>query len=325
LYLVIPNRFLYQVLLATGSSIGESFIVIYFLQVSDIPTLFTALFSLGFANLIAVLSSWQFHSYRRTSYQDYVKRQELQAELEKHTEQLETLVAERTEKLKAAERLATIGATAGMVGHDIRNPLTAITGAVYLAKKELTNLPDGETKGKLENSVALIADQTIYVNKIVEDLQDYARPLNPHIEKTRLEKLVKTIFSELRIPKNVQALYVAEKEPELETDSLYLKRILTNLINNGVQAMPEGGKLTVTSTTVNGKVQISVEDTGVGIPEEAETKLFTPLFTTKSKGQGFGLAVVKRLTDALNGTITFESEAGNGTKFILELPQQKAA
>jgi signal transduction histidine kinase len=320
LYLVIPNRFLYQFLLATTASIGESLIVIYVLQACDIPTLFTALTSLAFANIIAVLSSWQIHTYRRIGYIDFIKRQELQAELEKHTEHLENLVAERTEKLKAAERLATIGATAGMVGHDIRNPLTAITGAVYLAKQELTNLPESKTKEELESNIRLIADQTIYVNKIVEDLQDYARPLHPNIEKTSIEKIVQTIFSEMKIPENIQVAYLAEKETELETDSWYLKRILTNLIINSVQAMPQGGNLTAKTTVADGKAQISVEDTGTGIPEEAKRKVFTPLVTTKSKGQGFGLPVVKRLTEALNGTVTFESEVGKGTKFTLEFP-----
>jgi len=84
--------------------------------------------------------------------------------------------------------------------------------------------------------------------------------------------------------------------------------------------MPNGGKLTVKASKKDNKAIMTVEDTGVGIPEEVKPKLFTPLFTTKAKGQGFGLPVVKRLVEALGGTITFESEVGKGTRFIVELP-----
>ena len=84
--------------------------------------------------------------------------------------------------------------------------------------------------------------------------------------------------------------------------------------------MPNGGKLTVNVTCEEDKALISIADTGVGIPEEIKPKIFTPLFTTKSKGQGFGLAVVKKLTEVMGGTVTFESENGEGTKFILKFP-----
>jgi signal transduction histidine kinase len=85
--------------------------------------------------------------------------------------------------------------------------------------------------------------------------------------------------------------------------------------------MPEGGELTIKVQAKDKEhVQIMVEDTGTGIPEEIKPKIFTPLFTTKSKGQGFGLAVCKRVIEAEHGTVTFESQVGKGTKFIIELP-----
>lgn len=322
LYLVIPNRFLHQFLLASAATVGESLIIIFVLRYSDIPVLFTILLSLAFANAIAILSSLQIHSFRQKSYEDFATSKVLQKELEQNKKHLEVLVAERTEKLKAAERLAAIGATAGMVGHDIRNPLTAITGALFLAKKELRRLPGGDTKEKLGHSLDLISSQTVYVNKIVEDLQDYARTLNPVVEDVDLNQIVQSTLSLVTIPSDIQVEYLTDgQNSKLKADLSYMKRILTNLVNNAVQAMPKGGKLTVRLTPAKGKLQITVEDTGEGIPEEAKSKLFTPLVTTKSKGQGFGLAVVKRLTEALNGTVAYESAVGKGTKFIIELPQ----
>ena len=108
--------------------------------------------------------------------------------------------------------------------------------------------------------------------------------------------------------------------PTLILDESYLKRIMTNLIFNAVQAMPTDGKLTIAAFCQNNRAVINVEDNGVGIPEELKSKIFKPLFTTKAKGQGFGLAVVKKLTEAMHGTVTFESENAKGTKFILSFP-----
>lgn len=96
--------------------------------------------------------------------------------------------------------------------------------------------------------------------------------------------------------------------------------MLTNLITNAVQAMPDGGKLTVKGYIEKGNAYLIVEDTGVGIPKEVQPKLFTPMMTTKAKGQGLGLAVVKRLVEALGGKISFESQEGKGTRFIIALP-----
>jgi len=113
--------------------------------------------------------------------------------------------------------------------------------------------------------------------------------------------------------------------PDFISDFSMVKRILFNLVNNAVQAMPKEGTLTIRAFSNSGKVFVCVEDTGVGIPEDIKPKLFMPMITTKSKGQGFGLAVVNRFVEALNGTITFESQEGRGTKFIVGLPINKAS
>ena len=228
---------------------------------------------------------------------------------------------EQAKKIIQSERLAAIGATAGMVGHDIRNPLQTVTGEIYLAKSELKNMPDSEAKESLKECLDTIGEQTLYVNKIVSDLQDYARPLKPQIETVYLESLIQSVLATMKIPENINFDYTLEKTfPKLKIDPSYMQRILANLILNAVQAMPNGGKLYVNAACKNGAASIVVEDTGEGIPEEVRGKLFAPLMTTKSRGQGFGLAVVKRLIDAMGGTVTFESEVGKGTKFILEFP-----
>jgi signal transduction histidine kinase len=259
--------------------------------------------------------------------QDITKEKEMQqrleesaAKLEEYANQMEQLANERAERLKDAERLAAIGATAGMVGHDIRNPLQAIVGELYLAKDGLVSLPESDAKQALKENVFMIEEQVEYINKIVTDLQDFAKPLIPCKEEVHLETVVKSVLPTINIPENIQVVYSPETEPRFIADSAYIKRIVQNLVSNAVQAMPRGGKLTLQTRRENNTAILTVEDTGVGIPEEAKTRLFQPLFTTKSKGQGFGLAVCKRLVESMNGTITFESEEGKGTKFTVKLP-----
>jgi signal transduction histidine kinase len=255
--------------------------------------------------------------------QDITERKLIEQQLERQTKHLEELVEERTKQLKDSERLATIGATAGMVGHDIRNPLQAIMSDAYLLKGELTsNMAEGKIKEAVTESLQSIEENIEYINKIVQDLQDYARPLTPTTKKIELDQVCKEVIVKKAIPQNIQAsCTIEETAKEVVADSAILKRILANLVNNAVQAMPQGGELSVHAREEASEIVITVQDTGGGIPEEFRAKLFTPLFTTKSKGQGFGLAVVKRLTEALGGTVMFESQEGKGTVFIVRLPQ----
>jgi signal transduction histidine kinase len=220
-------------------------------------------------------------------------------------------------KLETAEHLAVIGQTAGMVGHDIRNPLQAIISAVYLAKDDLASLPQSKIKKGLIESMKEIENQADYISKIVADLQDFSRPLKPYNEETKLNKLIEDLIITLNIDENIKVLSeVADNIKKVTVDPAYVKRILTNLIMNSEQAMPNGGKITITAYKENGNCLI----TGEGILDDIKPNIFQPLFTTKSKGQGFGLAVSKRLAKAMGGDLTFESEIGKGAKFTLKLP-----
>ena len=254
---------------------------------------------------------------------DVTDRKQMQAKLEEYSKHLEDLVAERTRQLKDAERLAAIGATAGMVGHDIRNPLQAIVGELYLAKDELFSVSEGESKKSLQECLNNIEENLLYIEKIVADLQDFARPLHPIIEKVSIKKAVEDAFLVVPIPSSLEvSIIIEEGIPPINSDISMLKRVLINLIQNSVQAMPNGGKLTLHAYKEETCIVVAVRDTGVGIPEAVRSKLFTPMFTTKSKGQGFGLAVVKRMIEALGGDVSFESQEGKGTTFMLRLHPQ---
>jgi signal transduction histidine kinase len=211
-----------------------------------------------------------------------------------------------------------------MVGHDIRNPLQAITNYIYLAKENLASLPEGEEKASLEETLTEIEKSVNYINKIVADLQDFAKPLHPCGEETDLTAVINDLLIKSRLPDNVLSqVRISNSAAVVMADAAFVNRIIGNLVSNAVQAMPNGGCLSIEAFKDSRDTVITVADTGVGIPEAVKGKLFQPLFTTKSKGQGFGLAVVKRMTDALGGTITFESQVGKGTKFTVRLPPPK--
>ena len=226
-------------------------------------------------------------------------------------------------QLKDAERLAAIGTTAGMVGHDIRNPLQAITSDVYLAKMELASTSESEEKKNALESLKEIDKNVEYINKIVQDLQDFARPLSPRAEETDIKLIIDELIAKNSLPENVKISVTVETEArKVIADSTFINRIMYNLVNNAVQAMPNGGKLTIHAYKEATDSVITVKDTGVGIPDNIRSKLFTPMFTTKSKGQGFGLAVIKRMTEALGGTVTFESQEGKAQSSQSICPKQ---
>lgn len=258
---------------------------------------------------------------------DIARSKQLESELKRYSEHLERLVEERTQKLKNAERLIAIGETAAMVGHDIRNPLQTVDGAVYIAKEEIKSLPSRTQEIiNIEEMLNAIQDEARYVDKIVSDLQDYARPLAPETEETDTKRLIDDILADNPAPQNVEVSVTVEQDCcTITVDPTMMKRILTNLITNAQQAMPDGGKLTITASRKEGELHLGVQDTGLGIPDENKAKIFGPLFSTKAKGQGLGLAVVKRLVEAQNGTIRFDSEVGRGTTFTVSIPTAKEA
>jgi PAS domain S-box-containing protein len=246
-----------------------------------------------------------------------------QKNLEKQAAILERLIEKRTKQLKDSERLAAIGQTAGMVGHDLRNPLQTVIGELYLAKCEVESLEEkDDAKKNLNESIHVIEEQAAYMDKIVSDLQAFVQPIKIDKKPINLKELVEAVLGTIVMPTNITVhTQIGDNLPQIKADIQLLKRVLINLVTNSVQAMPNGGKLTVKSQVKQpGQVSVTVVDTGIGIPEKIKPQIFTPLFTTKPRGQGFGLAVCKRVIEAHGGKISFESRQGKGAKFTIQLP-----
>jgi PAS domain S-box-containing protein len=253
---------------------------------------------------------------------DITEQKELQRKLEGHASNLEKIIDERTKQLKDSERLVTIGQTAGMVGHDLRNPLQTIICELYLSKNEVKNLNESEAKNNLQESISVIEEQTVYMDKIVSDLQAFVQPVKIDKKPLILKDLVSDVLASVATPSNIMVETQIEDDfPQIKADLHLIKRVLINLVTNSIQAMPDGGKLILMGHVISGgEVLVAVQDTGVGIPEGIKNQIFTPLFTTKPRGQGFGLAVCKRVMEAHSGSISFESTVGKGAKFTIQFP-----
>jgi signal transduction histidine kinase len=211
-----------------------------------------------------------------------------------------------------------------MVGHDLRNPLQATAGTLYLVKKLLSSrhVEDMMEAVKL---LEKLHNQVYYMDKIVSDIQDYARPVGAKLIETNVPDLIREATSDARIPRTVQCSMIIEGDlSNAMTNPILLKRVLTNLINNSVQAMPKGGRLTITALKHQDLLTVSVQDTGVGIAPASLEKIFNPFFTTKAQGQGLGLVVSKRLVEAQGGTITVKSKMGEGSTFTITIPSKIA-
>ena len=254
---------------------------------------------------------------------DITDQKELQRNLEQQTDLLEKLVAERTKQLRDAERLGAIGQTAAMVGHDLRNPLQTVLGELYLAKNDVESIQEDSVKSNLQESIRIIEEQIAYMDKIVSDLQAFVQPVKVDKKPFNLTQLIDSLLETVTIPKQITLInQIPKEDPKIEADPQLLKRVLINLVNNAIQAMQEPGTLTISvQPDPKNKIILSVEDTGIGMSEQIKNQIFTPLFTTKPRGQGFGLAVCKRVIDAHGGTINFESQVGKGTKFTIQIPK----
>ena len=219
------------------------------------------------------------------------------------------------EKLLKSERLAAIGELAAMVGHDLRNPLQSIAGATYfLEKKRTSNLDDKERE-----MFEVIKSGIKYSNSIIIELLDYSKELKLNPESTTLKRLIRDALSLVQIPENIKVIDTTEETP-ITVDVDQMERALTNLIENAVEATPKGGKIVIRTRKLNEIVEITIADTGTGISKDRLGKIWMPLYTTKSKGVGLGLAVTKRIAEAHNGSVQAESVVGQGSKFTIRIP-----
>ena len=219
------------------------------------------------------------------------------------------------------ERLATIGTTAAKLAHEIGNPLTGMSLAIQLLERRLGELPADVT---IQTSTRALRNQTNRLAHLLAEFRSLSRRQSFTFSPTQLPEVIREVIStELGLYAErkvvVEQIFPAEL-PHVIADQDKLKQVILNLCKNAVEAMPDGGTLTIRAHPAGESILIEVADTGMGIPNGI--KIFEPFTTTKKEGTGLGLAIVREIVKAHGGTLTYRSELGKGTTFIVTLPLQ---
>jgi signal transduction histidine kinase len=218
-------------------------------------------------------------------------------------------------QLVRQEKLAAVGQLASSVGHELRNPLGVVMNVLYLMEARAGD--DEPMRRHLATAKREVSAATL----IVSDLLDYSAGRDPIMAPVLVADLVSEALSVAPPPTGIEAV-VKASDPGLtmEADRDQIRQVLLNLISNGYDAMPDGGVLTVTATSVAGAAQITVTDTGTGMSEQTRASIFTPFFTSKARGIGLGLAVTKRVVEAHSGSISVDSAPSVGSSFTITIP-----
>ncbi len=245
------------------------------------------------------------------------------------------------DKLVRREKMAILGRLAGSVGHELRNPLGVMNNAVYYLK---TVMPDADEK--IKEYLEIINCEISHATRIIADLLDFAAIKVPQAQPASVADLIRRSLIKCQVPESITLIFeVPDNLPPLMVDHLQSSQIFSNLITNAVQAMPEGGTLTIGAKSgqcseLSGRgseetcveigkfkeepdwnfLEISVTDSGEGIPAENMKEIFQPLFTTRPRGIGLGLPIARKLTEENGGLITVVSRPGEGTTFTVVLP-----
>ena len=232
-------------------------------------------------------------------------------------------VKEMEDRIQLAERLSSLGHLAAGVAHEIRNPLNAIGMGLQRLKREF--LPREESKKEEYLSFAeLIFKEIRRLNEIIEQFLTLSRPFALNLKSSSLQELLKNLVTLLQEEVSSQGIRIQAETnsdlPLVKMDNEKLTQAFMNIMKNGMQAMEQGGILRVETQSFKDRVEVSVSDSGSGIPPEQMEKIFNYYYTTKEKGVGLGLPIAHRIIEAHGGQLKVESQVGFGTKVTIILP-----
>ena len=232
---------------------------------------------------------------------------------------------ELEERLRKAEHLAGIGQFSRSIAHEIKNPLNFISLSIDHIKEKYK--PDNEREREMFDSLIFnIKKEIERVSRFAESFLEYGKPLELNLQRTDMGKLIGDVLELIEAKAHKENIHIVKEFgilPELHIDPEFIKTCLYNVILNSFQAMPDGGRLVIRTKKIDSRFCLSVEDTGIGVPEDKVTRIFDPFFTTKSNGLGLGLALTKRVIEEHRGKVDFKSTEGKGSTATIFLNLEK--
>jgi PAS domain S-box-containing protein len=258
---------------------------------------------------------------------DITERKKAEIELKAYSERLEEMVEDRTKELKEAqeqlvhqERMATLGQLSRGIAHELRTPLGAINNAAYFLNMVLE-----ESDEDVKEALKILSKEVATSERIIKSLLDFARPRAAVQRRVEIQDLIDSVLLQVKLPEEISIIKEYDEDlPLVWVDPEQLQQAIKNLLKNAIQAMPEGGRLVLNAEPAgDDHVDISINDTGIGIDEGNLERIFEPLYTTRAKGIGLGLALAKLNLESNGGSISVESKLGSGSKFTLTLPVVK--
>jgi PAS domain S-box-containing protein len=221
-------------------------------------------------------------------------------------------------KVLESERLATIGQGVSYISHEIKNPLMLIGGFAQQVLRKISQ--NGKNKEKLE----IIIKEVARLEEFLSEVTDITKPSQPKKIMTSINSVVEEVSAflneELRVRHVVFQTFLDPQIPEISVDPKQMRQVLINVMKNAMEAIPEGGQLSVTTQLQGDNIELRIMDTGKGITPEDLKTVFDPFFTTKIKGTGLGLAISRKIVEDHEGRISIESTSGDGTVCIIILP-----
>jgi PAS domain S-box-containing protein len=223
-------------------------------------------------------------------------------------------------QLQVSERLAAMGRITAGVAHEVKNPLNSMRLWLENLKESLSSDSDGAAR----QAVQVLDKEIDRLDQVVKRFLDFTRPMDVRLEATQLAVLLREVLEIAKPQLQKSHIQLAQllpiDVPEVYVDRALLKQAVLNLVLNAAEAMPNGGQLRLVLSRRGEMAEITVGDTGKGIPPENQQKIFQLFFTTRPGGSGIGLASTFRIVQLHNGSIDFTSEVGRGTTFRIELP-----
>jgi signal transduction histidine kinase len=242
---------------------------------------------------------------------DITQEKSIENDKKIYTDKLEKMVEERTNQIMDNEKMVTIAKVSSMLAHDLKGPLQIISNSVHLIKYK----PEEQ-----DQYIEYIVKAVNQANELINEMRRKGKESPIQRESIDINSIIEESLIQIKVNENIQFETIIKSDNKIHVDRLKMIRVINNLIKNAIEAMPNGGKITINIEEEMSNLVIKITDTGLGIPKEKINTIFRPFQSTKASGMGLGLAYCKNTVEAHGGSISVKSKLGKGSTFSITIP-----